>query len=825
MVFWSVVSSVVGLSFAAEAAGLFTHELNAALAGLFLLIAATLDPSLRGTTLPGCTRWLLGGAVAAVTGLLLTPADLSIRCFALSLWFWGLSDIAAARGNRSPAFVLAVGCLLGGLFQCACRTSPLVWYATQDASRHVSGAAGQLVGRPLDLGPSFTGAALVVLAVSICLAGFALTPKRRLRRLLASVILVLLAHLAYLCLFARLSDFAATADQLHPVHLPLMQPPLLALVIGWFLRGPREQADAPPIDRPDFVTWSLMVLAWVAGYVAVRTLSEVPGHAPRRHPTVALYEKGFLNWDVPTHERYGARSAGMFGNMPRLLDCMGWRSEFVGEITDRTLADKDVLVLINQRESLPAESLEAIDAFLQDGGGLLVLGDHTFWNDQKKLALNDPLSRTHIRYRFDSADYFVGGWLHSLQFWPHPITAGVADSTNECGSVVGASLEIRDPAIPLVIGRWGYSDRADSEDARRGYLGNLTYDPGEMLGDVVLAAAERIGQGRIVVIGDTSGFVNAIQTQTWPFVRNVFWWLGGEGPATLHRYREPVALVLLALTVILVLVASRRLPVVWLPVAAVFFATGWTSQRVPAEGDPLGPGPLEGHVSVVDLSHVGRHSLEGWRPNGVAGVYMNLMRDGYFAIGSRRFDERQIRACDVFVTIAPTKPYTAAELDVLRSFMNEGGVVILAVGWEERSGAMPLLETADMQLVFRPLGHASADPPTSDAETSGPRKEETASEPGAARGDEHSAPQDAHPPPPRPSFWKAWPVRGGEPLVTVEGEPVVARTRFGRGQLIVIADSDFLLNKNLETEEGAISQNVRFFSWLLDRIKEEDPSP
>lgn len=794
MVFWSVVSSVVGLSFAAEAAGLFTHELNAALAVLFLLIAAALDPSLRGTTLAGRTRWLLGGAVAAVAGLLLTPSDLSVRFFALALWFWGLSAIATARGRRSPALVLSAGCLLGGLFQCACRTSPLVWYAAQDASRHVSGAVGQLAGRPLDLGPSFTGIVLVVIAVSICLAEFALAPKRRLFRLLAAVVFVLLAHFAYLCLFARLSDFAAAADPFYPVRLPLMQPPLLAIVIGWFLRGPCEPADAPPDSRPAFVTWSLIVLAWVAGYVAVRTLSEVPGQAPCRQPTVALYEKGFLNWDVPTHERYGSRSAGMFGNMPRLLDGMGWRSEFVGEIADRTLADKDVLVLINQREALPAESLEAIDAFVKAGGALLVLGDHTFWNDQKKLALNDPLATTHIRFRFDSADYFVGGWLHSLQFWPHPITAGVADSTNECGSVVGASLEIRDPAIPLVIGRWGYSDRADPEDARRGYLGNLTYDPGEMLGDVVLAAVENVGRGRIVVIGDTSGFVNAIQTQTWPFVRNVFWWLGAEGPAAMPRYRETAALVLLALTVVVVLVlaASRRLPAAWLPIAAVLFATGWTSQQVPAETDSLGPGPLEGHVAVVDLSHVGRHSLEGWRPNGVAGVYMNLMREGYFAIGSRRFDERQIRACDVFVTIAPTRPYTAEELEVLRSFMNEGGAVILTVGWEERRGAMPLLEMADMQLAFRPLGHVSADAPSGDV---------------------------------RPSFWKVWPVRGGEPLVTVEGEPVVARKRFGRGQLIVIADSEFLLNKNLETEEGAILQNVRFFSWLLDRIKEEDPSP
>ena len=67
-------------------------------------------------------------------------------------------------------------------------------------------------------------------------------------------------------------------------------------------------------------------------------------------------------------------------------------------------------------------------------------------------------------------------------------------------------------------------------------------------------------------------------------------------------------------------------------------------------------------------------------------------------------------------------------------------------------------------------------------------------------------------------FYEAWPVVGGEAIFEVAGDPIVARQKVGKGQIVVIGDSSFLLNKNLEVIDGAILQNVRFFSWLLRRV-------
>ncbi len=58
--------------------------------------------------------------------------------------------------------------------------------------------------------------------------------------------------------------------------------------------------------------------------------------------------------------------------------------------------------------------------------------------------------------------------------------------------------------------------------------------------------------------------------------------------------------------------------------------------------------------------------------------------------------------------------------------------------------------------------------------------------------------------------------------VVNSGEPVVVSAPVGRGAMVVIGDSDFLHNKNLERQEGAIQRNVRFFDWILSRVDQGD---
>lgn len=825
MQFLSAFFAVAALGFALEAMGLFAHELNTAAAAALLLISAALDPSLKRSSRPARPLGLCAGLAAAVGGFCLLPMGLSGRFFAAALWFWGLDRVAAARGGpggTNASFSLA--CVLFGIYQLAVRDSLLGWYGLQDASRGLSSVLARVSGEPVSLGATFNALDAFVLCVLVWLCGWWGGAFRRPLRFAAGLVGIAAAYAGYLLLFAKtpawlpqtaplaqgaslpeLLDsvnrlegqelfFQAALAKLFPLHMSWIAVVALALILAWCLR----RAPARP-HWERLRGWEL--IAAPAALLAVWCFTNTPAPA-RSGLKVALHKEGFLNWMVPEHKTYGSRSAGMFGNMPLLLDCFGWQSELIDRITPETLTGKDLLVIINQKDELPAASVELIREFVLQGGALLVLGDHTFAKDQGQMWLDQPLQASDIKFHFDSADYFLGGWLHSLTYAPSQMTAGLGDATNEAGCVVGASLNISHPAAPIIVGRYGYSDAGDEKDKTRGYLGDMNPNPGELLGDVVLVAAQNVGRGRVLVVGDTSGFVNAIQTQTWPFVVRAFHWLAGRGAAAVPAWRDMLGLALLAV------VAAACLPYwrtgsIALPAAAAAFVLAtsvstWVLQHVNA------PPPLTGKVALVDLSHVGRFSLEGWRDNAVNGVYLNLMRKapdtwpaqsgGYFTFGLHDFDEEQIRASRVFVTIAPTRPYSAGELAVLREFMEQGGTVLLAVGWEDRAGSQSLLDMGEIELLHRPLGRFPAPAPAPGIEA---------------------------------TFWDGWALRGGETLLTLghpgadpaaSAQPVVVRKKFGRGQLVVIGDSDFLLNKNLEVEDGAILSNVRFFQWLLGNV-------
>jgi hypothetical protein len=654
------------------------------------------------------------------------------------------------------------------------------------------------------LGPTFSGIGLSLLAACVVGAGLIVSSPRRIGRWTVAFGSVLVISIAFLAVFVytqpdpeaplrgTLVWWQKVQHAINPVFMPAILGGLLAVPVSAYLRG----LSARPVEtqgpgRGPIVATVVMI---VLGVSALINMPAGPrsGGGENGALKAALYREGFHNWMVPNRDRYGSRSAGMFGNLPVMLECMGWEAEIIATIDESTLQDVDVLFIANQKDPLPENTIQVIDRFVVEGGSLLVLGDHTWRKDDVPgMILDDPIGQTDVRFRFDSAYYFIGGWLHSMQYWPQQMTADLGDDTNESGCVVGASLKLKYPAAPVVIGRYGYADRGhEQKDPRRGYMDNGMADPGELLGDLVLVAAQNVGRGRVAVIGDTSGFVNGIQTQTWSFTSRVFRWLGSSGRAAVPWYRDVLGILLLAGAGGVVLVIAPTRPTVLLVGCGAAWIAGWGSHRI-VQGAAR-PEPLRGNIALVDLSHVGLHSLEAWRDDAISGVYLNFMREGYFAIGSKRFDEEQLQASDVFVTIAPSKPYSDRELDLLESFMSNGGSVLLQVGWEEKAGSEALLERFGLQIPHRPQGRAADMIPGTSI---------------------------------MPNYWEAWPVESVDPraqpietLATLRGDPIMVRKRVGRGQLIVIGDSKFMHCRNLETEDGAVVPNVQFFQWLVQNV-------
>jgi len=175
--------------------------------------------------------------------------------------------------------------------------------------------------------------------------------------------------------------------------------------------------------------------------------------------------------------------------------------------------------------------------------------------------------------------------------------------------------------------------------------------------------------------------------------------------------------------------------------------------------------------------------------------------------------ERLERAA-VFVSIAPARRFTAAERKVLRAFVEGGGTFFCLVGAEEAAASDSLLadfgfrvSPSPVPTVGRwrepePLGHVRV--AYWDAKQHG-------------AGDYQAGVQ----------FHAAWPVAvegdGAETLVSApNGQPVVVSRHVGRGRVVVIGDTGFALNKNLEYVGGepfdGHYDNAHFWRWLISRV-------
>ncbi len=156
--------------------------------------------------------------------------------------------------------------------------------------------------------------------------------------------------------------------------------------------------------------------------------------------------------------------------------------------------------------------------------------------------MNDVLAPTVMRVAFDSAEFAIGGWLQSYEAMSHPTSAGIDDQQNQFGVVIGASVEARWPARPLLVGRFGWADCGDARNVGEALLGNRRYDPGEKLGDVVLAAEQPLGAGKVICFGDTSMFTNGLTVGCHEYTSRLFAYLAAGGETPQATWRQLVGL-------------------------------------------------------------------------------------------------------------------------------------------------------------------------------------------------------------------------------------------------------------------------------------------
>ncbi|MBN1188858.1 MAG: hypothetical protein JXA46_03825 [Dehalococcoidales bacterium] len=673
--------------------------------------------------------------------------------------------------------VLAITTLLFSFVIFLADYIPEVWWVLYKSCTAVSGFIAGTGQNGVIFGPTPFGYYILVFFAILYLVTFLFSRKRQIARLILLLLSLVIAELVYLLIYPFMSSAVRYFQPGWPADAIYLQSVLfLFLLLPTYYNFKNIEFREISFKIPGIFWFQLAagIFTLLLMYIPLSTLMTA-GYKEK----VTFYEKGLLDWRIPVHDAYGPQSGGMFGLLPMYLEARGYQTVKISNINDDNLAETGVLVLINLQEPVSENEKESVWHFVREGGSLLVMGDHT---DVGGLmgSFNDLLEPVPIKFRFDTARPARYGWRGSLHFPPHPVTYGLEDET-DTQIWIGASLDCQTPCVPVITGRYAHSDSGDRQNTQGAFTGNMVLDPGEQMGDVVIAAEYGYGNGKVMVFGDTSSFQNGSLFTSYEFVEGVFRRLASHevpGRTTWCKIAAGLCLIL-----VLVFLTRARWSLITLLICGVALIVSVTvPAAIQGESDES---VVRADAAYIDYSHTGRFDLLSWEDDSVGGLSNNLVRNGYLPYILRDFSAERLGNAGLLVIIAPIKPFQSEEIDEIDEFVDRGGTLVVSVGWEEKEAVAPLLESLGFYIDSVPLGPVNL------------------------KRDDNVV-----------SFTEAWPVVFNDIDTKVFagqwGAPIAVVKQYGRGKIVVIGDSYFLLNRSLEGSVKNSPGNMILFRDMLE---------
>jgi hypothetical protein len=371
---------------------------------------------------------------------------------------------------------------------------------------------------------------------------------------------------------------------------------------------------------------------------------------------IVFWDSG-VDFSVPEEGRYGLEYVGMFGVLPEYLEGQGYSCRIEEQLGEQALAGATVLVVLNPMHTPNPDELITVWKFVENGGRVLAVGDHT-GDEQIRLPLNAILQPVGVEFNFDSAVPFKSLWPDNFIQRRSPIFQGV--DYPQIQIVVGASLSIDHRARPLLIGKNGFSDLGNMANVENGFLGNMRFDRGEPVGDLILAAEGRYGEGLFLVFGDTTHLQNTVLAHSKIFVDNVF--------AYLTAGRKPLA---------------------------------------EKKDEPDGLYPI---TCLIDASHLPSFNWDK-RTEALDGFIACALRAGVFSevhySGRLTYDMFDRSDLKFLVLVEPALAYNAKEIVLIREFVEKGGTLLLFGNYQSPQATWDLFRSFGFSFERMPFGHVA----------------------------------------------------------------------------------------------------------------------
>jgi hypothetical protein len=719
------------------------------------------------------------------------------------------------------------------------QTIPSLWVLYQQTSLVLTQSIGELTHTSLFLGPTASGLGILLVSLVFLLCSFIVQKRKTWKDLRWFFLWVLCLIVIWALYLLNLSFFSYPLVDALNYHFWFF---LLCLIPSFGILIRYQRTETPVMMSLQKNTlkrqlkngrvWAAVLLFLSASFLTVF----IPGSsASIAQQKIVFYGEHMVGtWDIPAYGVYGKDAVGMFGLWPIYLTTFGYTTEILVDnrtqflstsqstipnitrylnLTDYTtvreiptltapiLDDASVFIVSNLNVSFSEQEQAVIWDFVKKGGSLLVIGDHTNVGGMQG-PLNELLAPVGIRYRFDAAlpmdEKFK--WLTCTESLHHPITSQLT-GIDKLQYGVGASLDLSSAAYPILIGSSVLSDEGNRSNGDLAYLGDYEYNTGEPLGDVILIAGAYYGEGKVIAFGDTSMFQNAAVPFSYRFIQSLFTWLTGSQTGNSTLIQTSVSLVLF-MCAVLFYYFFRKDPFsfTWFPLL-LCLALLLTISLNPLQFTLSGAD--SGTIVDIDASHGERFSLESFTDDSLNGLLLNLERNSLQPRLLRDFSKDELLKSKMIIFNAPTAAFTPEEVTFLQSYMRQGGIVLLATGYEDKEASLPLLKSFQMDIDSTPLGPV---PYVEENETLYQNE---------------------------PRFVDSW------PLVFPANQTIsyynftwgditfhlVVFTQYGDGGLLLIGDSQYLLDKNLESIYDYWPGNILFLKYLLDELPLQEEHP
>lgn len=281
------------------------------------------------------------------------------------------------------------------------------------------------------------------------------------------------------------------------------------LPLGFLMAGVSGVIPAEPgVSRRRLIAAGAIAIALLAGTILPWAASRVYTAAGETGRARVLIDESHSDWEWAGEPfdttSFGIRAEYNYYCFARYLGEFFEMSVAADSVTPERLGDCDVLIVKTPTEAYGAGEIDAIVEFVNQGGSLFLIGDHTNLFGMTT-HLNAIGERFGLRFRSDDTfDLATGGFSSHVPmgFWTHPAMRGVRGFRflTSCTIEGGPGIE------PIMLGVGLGSE--DCDYGHPNFFGNISYGLADRFGVFLQAAARRYGRGRVLLFTDSTCFSN-----------------------------------------------------------------------------------------------------------------------------------------------------------------------------------------------------------------------------------------------------------------------------------------------------------------------------